>query len=127
MFALVRRYSIKCCLFRVCSGKGTYFTSFKSLFSTLFFLVAVCFKILVFQHIMLQILHFALQNDPESPHFYPEPVELPMSEFVDWLQPLSELDSQPSSPVYWDSLPASPFQWDKVEHVEFVLKEEMDC
>ncbi|KAL1832146.1 protein PATRONUS 1 isoform X2 [Daucus carota subsp. sativus] len=67
------------------------------------------------------------KNDPESPRFYPEPVELPMSEFVDWLQPLSELDSQPSSPIYWDSLPASPFQWDKVEHVEFVLKEEMDC
>ncbi|KAL8145094.1 protein PATRONUS 2-like [Apium graveolens] len=66
------------------------------------------------------------KNDPESPRCYPEFVELPMSEFVDWLQPSSKLDSSSSSPVHWDSPPASPFQWDILEHVDFVLKEEIE-
>ncbi|KAK1395699.1 Protein PATRONUS 2 [Heracleum sosnowskyi] len=67
------------------------------------------------------------KNYPESPRCNPEPVELPMSEFVDWLQPSSEFDSLSSSPIHWDSPPASPFRWDMAEHVEFVLKEEIDC
>ncbi|KAL6976599.1 hypothetical protein U1Q18_025387 [Sarracenia purpurea var. burkii] len=61
----------------------------------------------------------------DSPRCYPEPVELPMSEFSDWLAVSTQSDSPPSSPLRWDSPPSSPFAWKLlIEPVNFVLKEE---
>ncbi|CAJ1971274.1 unnamed protein product [Sphenostylis stenocarpa] len=63
---------------------------------------------------------------PESPRCYPEPVELPMSDFSDWLDYSVQWSSPPSSPSPWDSPPSSPLAWqDKA--FEFVLKEEIDA
>ncbi|XP_020233632.1 protein PATRONUS 2 [Cajanus cajan] len=60
---------------------------------------------------------------PQSPRCYPDPVELPMSEFSDWLD-YSLQWSSPPSPLPWDS-PPSPLAWQN-EAFEFVLKEEID-
>ncbi|XP_004491257.1 protein PATRONUS 2 [Cicer arietinum] len=62
---------------------------------------------------------------PGSPQCYPEPVELPMSDFSDWLDYPRQWKSPPSSPLSCDSLP-SPLAW-RHEAVEFVLKEEIDA
>ncbi|KAJ1388028.1 hypothetical protein SESBI_39489 [Sesbania bispinosa] len=61
---------------------------------------------------------------PHSPRCYPEPVELSMSDFSDWLDYSAQWSSPPSSPLSWDSL-SSPCAWQN-EAVEFVLKEEID-
>uniref|UniRef100_A0A5B7BRK1 Protein PATRONUS 2 n=1 Tax=Davidia involucrata TaxID=16924 RepID=A0A5B7BRK1_DAVIN len=66
------------------------------------------------------------KTDIDSPRCYPEPVELPMFEFSDWLESSSRWDSPRSSPILWDSLLSSPFKWD-FEPVEFRLKQEDDC
>ncbi|KAG4402804.1 hypothetical protein AAZX31_02G264300 [Glycine max] len=60
---------------------------------------------------------------PHSPQCYPEPVELPMSQFSDWFDHSMQWSSPPSSPLSWDS-PPSPLAWQN-EEVEFVLKEEI--
>ncbi|KAK1372803.1 hypothetical protein POM88_028996 [Heracleum sosnowskyi] len=78
-------------------------------------------------HVKNWVLKAFLRTILTAPIRNPEPVELPMSEFVDWLQPSPKFNSQQSSPIDWDTPPSSPFQWDMVEHVEFVLKEEIDC
>ncbi|QCE01592.1 protein PATRONUS 2-like [Vigna unguiculata] len=62
---------------------------------------------------------------PESPRCYPEPVELPMSDFSDWLDYSMQWSSPPSSPLAWDS-PPSPLAWQN-KAFEFVLKEEIDA
>ncbi|XP_062171751.1 protein PATRONUS 1-like [Alnus glutinosa] len=62
--------------------------------------------------------------DPDSPRCYPEEVELPVSEFADWLASSIEWTSPPSSPIRWDSPPSSPFAWES-EAVEFILKQEI--
>ncbi|XP_057953625.1 protein PATRONUS 2-like [Malania oleifera] len=61
------------------------------------------------------------KDDQDSPRCYPEPVELPMSEFSHWLHSSPEWDSPQSSPVHWDSPPTSPFAF---EPVEFQLKDD---
>ncbi|ESW13480.1 hypothetical protein PHAVU_008G200100 [Phaseolus vulgaris] len=60
---------------------------------------------------------------PESPRC-PEPVELPMSIFSDWLDYSMQWSSPPSSPLPRDS-PPSPLAWQN-KAFEFVLKEETD-
>ncbi|TKY57159.1 hypothetical protein E2542_SST21605 [Spatholobus suberectus] len=62
---------------------------------------------------------------PHSPRCYPEPVELPMSDFSDWLDYSMQWSSPPSSPLPWDSAP-SPLAWHN-EAVKFVLNEETDA
>ncbi|RDX69598.1 Protein PATRONUS 2, partial [Mucuna pruriens] len=62
---------------------------------------------------------------PRSPRCYPEPVELPMSKFSDWLDYSMKWSSPPSSPLPWDS-PPSPLAWQN-EAFEFVLKEKFDA
>ncbi|XP_057441405.1 protein PATRONUS 2-like [Lotus japonicus] len=61
---------------------------------------------------------------PHSTRCYPEPEELPMSEFSDWLDYSMQWSSPPSSPLPWETL-SSPFAWQH-EDVEFVLKGEID-
>nr|XP_023876441.1 protein PATRONUS 2 [Quercus suber] len=56
--------------------------------------------------------------DLYSPRCYPEPVELPMADLLDWTSP-------PCSPLHWDAPPSTPFAWES-EVVEFVLKQEAD-
>ncbi|KAK9265475.1 hypothetical protein L1049_001699 [Liquidambar formosana] len=65
------------------------------------------------------------KTDLDSPRCYPEPVELHISEFSDWLESSTRWNSPPTSPVHWDSLPSSPFAWE-FEPVEFVLRQEND-
>lgn len=55
-----------------------------------------------------------------SPHCYPVPEELPLSEFS-WLIPSWNSPTKKS-----DSPPSSPFEWE-FEPVEFTLQEEIDC
>ncbi|KAK7320450.1 hypothetical protein VNO77_29933 [Canavalia gladiata] len=62
---------------------------------------------------------------PHSPQCYPEPVEMPMSDFFDWLDYSKQWSSPPSTPLPGDS-PPSPLAWQN-ETVEFVLKEETDA
>ncbi|KAF3454302.1 hypothetical protein FNV43_RR04749 [Rhamnella rubrinervis] len=50
-------------------------------------------------------------HDLESPYYYPEPVELPISEFSDLLESSTRWISPPCSPLYLDSPPSSPFAW----------------
>lgn len=64
--------------------------------------------------------------DDESTPCYPEPVELPMSEFSDWLQSSSRWESPHSCPTCWNSPPSSPLAW-KFEPVQFMLRQENDC
>lgn len=59
---------------------------------------------------------------PHSPQCYPEPVELPMSDFSDWLDYSRQWSSPPPSP-----LPLSPLYAWQDEAVEFVLKEGIDA
>ncbi|XP_057500292.1 protein PATRONUS 2-like [Actinidia eriantha] len=66
------------------------------------------------------------KTDLDGPQCYPEPVELSMSEFSDWLAVSTQWRSPPSSPSQWDSQPSSPFAWE-LEPVHFVFKEEDDC
>ncbi|KAK7372761.1 hypothetical protein VNO80_06148 [Phaseolus coccineus] len=61
---------------------------------------------------------------PESPRCYPEPVELPMSIFSDWLDYSMQWSSPPSSPLPWDSPPSPLARQNKA--FEFILKEEID-
>ncbi|KAK4607386.1 hypothetical protein RGQ29_001289 [Quercus rubra] len=56
--------------------------------------------------------------DLYGPRCYPEPVELPMADLLDWTSP-------PCSPLHWDAPPHTPFGWES-EVVEFVLKQEAD-
>ncbi|XP_059668950.1 protein PATRONUS 2-like [Cornus florida] len=65
------------------------------------------------------------KTDIDSPHCYPKPVELSMSEFSDMLVLSTNWDSPQSSPLHQDSQPSSPFAWE-FEPVEFLLKQE-DC
>lgn len=58
---------------------------------------------------------------PQSPRCYPEPIELPISEFAVWFDSSVQRSSPPSSPLAWDS-PSSPLAWEN-EVFEFVLKE----
>ncbi|KAK4607387.1 hypothetical protein RGQ29_001290 [Quercus rubra] len=60
--------------------------------------------------------------DLYSPCCYPEPVELPMA---DWLESSTDWTSPPCSPLHWDSPPSTPFAWES-EVIEFVLKQEVD-
>ncbi|KAK4607388.1 hypothetical protein RGQ29_001291 [Quercus rubra] len=60
--------------------------------------------------------------DLYSPRCYPEPVELPMA---DWLGSSTDWTSPPCSPLHWDSPPSTAFAWES-EVVEFVLKQEVD-
>ncbi|XP_027333733.1 protein PATRONUS 2-like [Abrus precatorius] len=62
---------------------------------------------------------------PHSPRCYPEPEELPMSDFSDWLDYSMQWSSRPPSPLPWES-PTYPLAWQN-EAVEFVLKEEIDA
>ncbi|XP_031402374.1 protein PATRONUS 2 [Punica granatum] len=62
------------------------------------------------------------QVDIDSPRCYPEPVELPMSEFSYWNYDPTQWDSPPCSPIH----SVSPFIWQFDEEVEFVLKQEND-
>ncbi|CAK9184384.1 unnamed protein product [Ilex paraguariensis] len=77
-------------------------------------------------HDSMSSVEFADSNsvkaNPDSPLCYPEPVELPMTEFSDWLKS----STRQSSPINWDSPPSSPFAWG-FEAVEFLLKPENDC
>ncbi|GAU22163.1 hypothetical protein TSUD_251910 [Trifolium subterraneum] len=61
---------------------------------------------------------------PGSPRCYPEPVELPMSDFSVWLDNPKQWNSRPPSPLSRDS-PPSPLAW-QFEDAEFILKEEID-
>ncbi|XP_040993707.1 protein PATRONUS 2 isoform X1 [Juglans microcarpa x Juglans regia] len=61
------------------------------------------------------------KTDLDSRRCYPEPVELPISEFSDRLASSTEWTSPPCSPIHWDS----PFAWNS-EVVEFTLKPEID-
>lgn len=64
---------------------------------------------------------------PQSPRCYPEPVELSMSKFSDWLDSPIQRSYPPSPPpLLWDSAPSSPIAWDD-EVFELVLKEEGDA
>ena len=65
---------------------------------------------------------YLLQADLYSPCCYPEPVELPMA---DWLESSTDWTSPPCSPLHWDSPPSTPFAWES-EVIEFVLKQEVD-
>ncbi|KAB1200004.1 hypothetical protein CJ030_MR0G008648 [Morella rubra] len=65
------------------------------------------------------------ENDLESPRCYPEPAELPMSEFADWLSSPTEWTSPPCSPIHGDLPSVSTFPWES-ELVEFTLKQECD-
>ncbi|KAI4308169.1 hypothetical protein L6164_031271 [Bauhinia variegata] len=61
----------------------------------------------------------------DSPRCYPEPEEMPVSLFSDWLNCSMPWRSPPSSPIRWLS-PPSPFGR-RDEPLEFVLKEEIDA
>ncbi|KAA8549851.1 hypothetical protein F0562_001535 [Nyssa sinensis] len=52
------------------------------------------------------------KTEIDGPCCYPEPVELPMSKFSDWLESSTQWDSPRSSPIRWDSPLSSPFKWD---------------
>ncbi|KAJ4721636.1 Protein PATRONUS 2 [Melia azedarach] len=65
------------------------------------------------------------KSDLESPRCYPEPEELPMSEFSDFIDSSTKLASPPCSPVGLDSPLSSAFAW-QFEEVNFVLKQDND-
>ncbi|KAI3523967.1 hypothetical protein L1887_02518 [Cichorium endivia] len=60
--------------------------------------------------------------DHYTPSFYPEPVELDMWEFRDWLESGPQPESPDSSFLHLES----PRDWE-YEEVEFFLKPESDC
>lgn len=70
-------------------------------------------------------IFFLIWTDLDGQRCYPEPVELPISEFSDRLASTKEWSSPPCSPIHWDSPPSSPFAWN-FEAVEFTLKPEID-
>ncbi|KAB1226634.1 hypothetical protein CJ030_MR1G027483 [Morella rubra] len=82
-------------------------------------------ELLLTMYFSLHNCQFVIYHDLESPRCYPEPAELPMAEFTDWLSFPTEWISPPCSPMHWDSPSLSTLPWES-EVVDFTLKQECD-